>query len=265
MLIAPLMTPILGVGLALAQGNAKLVKLALRTIFFGVSTSLLVAALVGALDRAAAGELVRTPEMLARGWPGLLDLFVAFVSGLAAAYANSRPGLVAALPGVAIAAALVPPIATSGLALSAGDLRLAYGSFLLFFTNMVAIVLAAGASLWAVGVRKQSDRSWLRYLGNAFLLLVVVLGVHLSQRERVEVADRVRGAAEAALPPTLQVVEVEVHEVGADVRVRLVLGGTAQPGPELGAALQRVVGERLEAPVELRLAYVWQAVLPAGR
>ncbi|MCK5945209.1 MAG: DUF389 domain-containing protein, partial [Planctomycetes bacterium] len=92
MLIAPLMTPILGVGLALAQGNVLLIKLAMRTIAYGVFTSVALAALVGGLNHAAVGEAVRTPEMLARGWPGLIDLFVAFVSGLAAAYANSRPG-----------------------------------------------------------------------------------------------------------------------------------------------------------------------------
>ena len=263
MLIAPLMTPILGVGLALAQGNVMLMKLAFKTIAYGVSTSLLLAAGVGWIDQAAAGELVASSEMLGRGWPGLIDLFVAFVSGLAAAYANSRPSLVAALPGVAIAAALVPPIATSGLALSAGDLRLAYGSFLLFFTNMVAIVLAAGVSLWAVGVRKQTERAWLRHVGNAFLLLVVVLAVHLSQRTRVEVADRARAAAREALPAGLRIVEVKVRNAGGGYTVRLELGGREPPAPAVGRALQQRLRSALDAPVELRLAYVWQDVLPA--
>ncbi|HEB53943.1 MAG TPA: DUF389 domain-containing protein, partial [bacterium] len=176
MLIAPLMTPILGVGLALAQGNARLAKLAFRTIAFGVVTSFALAAGVGWLD-GSVHLLDTTPEMLARGWPGLFDLFVACVSGLAAAYAMSRPGLVAALPGVAIAAALVPPIAVSGLATARGEWSLAYGAFLLFFTNMVAIVLAAGLSLWAVGVRGQERSGWRRHLGNAFVAAVLVLGV----------------------------------------------------------------------------------------
>ncbi|MHC5112717.1 MAG: DUF389 domain-containing protein [Planctomycetota bacterium] len=70
-------------------------------------------------------------------------MVVAFLSGLAAAYASGRPGLLSALPGVAIAAALLPPVATSGLATSIGDYDLAFGALLLFAVNMVAIVLAA--------------------------------------------------------------------------------------------------------------------------
>ena len=91
--------------------------------------------------------------MLARGGPGLLDLLVAFAAGIAAAYASSRPSLIATLPGVAIAAALVPPIATSGLALSIGDFNLAIGALLLFAINMVTIILASMLSLSAVGFR----------------------------------------------------------------------------------------------------------------
>ncbi|WP_164214175.1 DUF389 domain-containing protein, partial [Stenotrophomonas maltophilia] len=52
---------------------------------------------------------------LAMGSGTLLDLGVAFISGVAAAYAVARPNLSGALPGVAIAAALVPPIAAAGL------------------------------------------------------------------------------------------------------------------------------------------------------
>lgn len=265
MLIAPLMTPILGVGLALAQGNAQLVRLALRTIGFGVTTSLLVALTVGWLDRAAAGELIRTPEMLSRGWPGLLDLFVAFVSGLAAAYANSRRSLVAALPGVAIAAALVPPIATSGLALAAGDVRLAYGSFLLFFTNMVAIVLASACSLWAVGVRTEGKGGWLRHVGNALLLLVVVLGVHLSQRTRLALSERAAAAVGVVLPDGLRVLSVQLVEIAGGYEIALQLGGTAPPTAGVAGRVQARLASELGAPVQLRLSHVWQDVLPARK
>ena len=263
MLVAPLMTPILGVGLALAQGNAQLLKLASRTIFFGVSTSVGVAVIVGYLDQAGVGELVRTAEMSARGRPGLLDLFVAFASGLAAAYANSRPGLVAALPGVAIAAALVPPIATSGLALSAGDLELAYGAFLLFFTNMVAIVIAAGISLWAVGVRQQGRGGWLRYVGNAFLLAVVVLAVHLAQRSHSELEARAREAVVRSLPVELRALDLRLEVLGDGYRVGLQVAGTAAPSSDLGRLLQARLETALAVPVELQLAYVWEDVLPA--
>lgn len=134
MLVAPLMTPMLGVGLALAQGNPFLLRSALRSVLLGFLTAV---ALGLGLGLAHPGLQHPTLEMLSRGGPHLLDLAVAFVSGVAAAYATSRPNLLAALPGVAIAAALVPPLATAGLALSMGEFDLFVGAGLLFLTNMV--------------------------------------------------------------------------------------------------------------------------------
>ena len=178
MLVAPLMTPLLGVGLALVQGNPVLAILSLRSVVFGLGVSLLGGFLVGF---ATLSFEEPTREMLSRGGPGLLDLSVAFAAGLAAAYASTRSSLIAALPGVAIAAALVPPIATSGLALSLGDFPLAIGALLLFIINMVTIVLASMASLWAVGFRnlKQST-GWTRMAGGAVIASVLSLGVYLS-------------------------------------------------------------------------------------
>ena len=178
MLVAPLMTPLLGLGLALVQGNVMLAKISTHSVFFGICVALLVGFLVGV---AIPGFDQPTEEMLARGGPGLLDLFVAFASGLAAAYASSRPGLLAALPGVAIAAALVPPIATSGLALSQGDYNLFGNALLLFTINMFTIILASILSLWMVGFRSFKKTSpWVIYMGIAVTVIVFVIGVLLS-------------------------------------------------------------------------------------
>ncbi|MGD9253229.1 MAG: DUF389 domain-containing protein [Holophagae bacterium] len=178
MLVAPLMTPLLGLGLSLVQGNPVLAQISIRAVVYGVLVALAVALGVGLLTP---GFDEPTREMLGRGGPGLLDLFVAFASGLAAAYASSRPGLLAALPGVAIAAALVPPLATSGLALSLGNLDLAINALLLFAINMVTIVLATVISLWFVGLRgiKKISR-WRVRAGAAMLAAILTLGVYLS-------------------------------------------------------------------------------------
>jgi uncharacterized hydrophobic protein (TIGR00271 family) len=180
MLVAPLMTPLLGLGLALVQGNPVLARISVRAVLLGLGVSLLVGFLTGLLNP---GFDEPTREMLSRGGPGLLDIFVAFASGLAAAYASSRPGLLAALPGVAIAAALVPPIATSGMALSLGDFHLAAGALLLFVINMVTIVLASMVSLWVVGLRKVGRASrWSLTAVGILMLAIVALGVYLSVR-----------------------------------------------------------------------------------
>jgi len=258
MLIAPLMTPILGVGLALAQGNAVLARMALRSIAFGVGTSFVLAVIVGLVERASE-SLTITEQMLGRGWPGLIDLMIAFVSGLAAAYANSRPGLVAALPGVAIAAALVPPIATSGLAFAAGDLSLAYGSFLLFFANMVAIVLAASFSMWAVGVRRQKDTGWVRHIGTCFVVMALALSVYLTQRTRHgdAVLERgVRVAVESNLPTTLSLLDVTGRRTADSLVVTVHVGGQNPPATEVAEQLRKVVASIVDAPVAVHLSYV---------
>jgi len=236
MLVAPLMTPLLGMGLALVQGNPVLAKISLRAVLLGLAVSLLVGVLTGVLTP---GFDEPTREMLGRGGPGILDLVVAFASGLAAAYASSRPGLLAALPGVAIAAALVPPIATAGLALSLGELNLAVGALVLFMVNMVAIVLATVVAFWVVGLRRVGTTSrWVQSTLGVVLLLVLALGIYLSLRP-----DNV--PREQRIPATLRLAMQE--RLGSDYR----LSGIAVAYDELGAQLYiRIVGDEL-APEDL--------------
>ena len=180
MLVAPLMTPILGAGLALVQGNALLLRNAARSIFLGYLMALLIGLVAGWSFPAPA----LTAELLARGGPTLLDLGVALLSGLAAAYCLGRPGLVAALPGVAIAAALVPPIATTGISLALGAHANAAGSALLFFTNVIAIILGAALALWGAGVRgaiaSGGRKGWVRTAFLTLLLVATALAVQLA-------------------------------------------------------------------------------------
>lgn len=121
MLVAPLMTPLLGAGLALIYGNRPLFFKAIRSISLGVVIAFFIGTLVGLLslgipDYLFAGDgLVLTNEMIARSQPNLLDPFIGFAAGLAGGFAIGRDGQIGTVAGVAIAAALVPPIATAGL------------------------------------------------------------------------------------------------------------------------------------------------------
>jgi uncharacterized hydrophobic protein (TIGR00271 family) len=92
-----------------------------------------------------------TSEILARTQPNVLDLGVALASGAAAGYAISRKEVAAALPGVAIAAALVPPLCVVGYGLGTSQLTIASGSLLLFITNLIAIIFAAALTFLALG------------------------------------------------------------------------------------------------------------------
>jgi uncharacterized hydrophobic protein (TIGR00271 family) len=256
MLVAPLMTPLLGLGLALVQGNPVLARLSFRSVVFGLCVSLLGGFLVGF---STVGFEEPTREMLGRGGPGLLDLFVAFAAGLAAAYASSRPSLIAALPGVAIAAALVPPIATSGLALSLGDFPLAMGALLLFCINMVTIVLASMVSLWLVGFRNLKKASHLTMMaGSVVLVLVLALGVYLSlQPTEHELAEDVPAGLVEALQESLGTdyqldsLTVAYDELGVHLNVNVV--GKEPATEELATDVRTVASDQYGQPVRVRL------------
>jgi uncharacterized hydrophobic protein (TIGR00271 family) len=116
MLVAPLMTPLIGAGFALVQGNVRLYRKSMAAMGIGILTGLALSLFISMLAHRHDLSL----EIIARASPDVLDIFIALLSGMAAAYAFARPTLMGTLAGVAIAAALVPPLATVGIGLSRG-------------------------------------------------------------------------------------------------------------------------------------------------
>ncbi|MCB0328363.1 MAG: DUF389 domain-containing protein [Bdellovibrionales bacterium] len=209
MVVAPLMTPLLSAGLSLAQGNLPL----FRTAAFSVGMGFVLAISVGFAFGSLFGPDEPTAEILARGGPTLLDMAVAFFSGIAAAHCVARPNLSAALAGVAIAAALVPPLSAIGLSLALGAYQNAEGAALLFGTNIVAIILGASVSIFAAGVRGKGKGSggeaWARRSLVGLLLCALALAVPLSPvrifkaASNAEVPDEILGKLSKIVADTL--------------------------------------------------------------
>ena len=118
MLVAPLMSPIIGIGLASITGDTKLLTSSTSSLIRGAVLAVLLAFLLtwlnGFLPFASLHSDELTRELLARTLPSPIDLSIALAGGLAAAFALALPNLSAALPGVAIATALMPPLCTVG-------------------------------------------------------------------------------------------------------------------------------------------------------
>lgn len=262
MLVAPLMTPLVAIGLAVVQGNRLLLRMALKTVLIGFLLAVLVAFGCAKLAAVLGGPLANWPnsEMLARGSPGILDLLVAFTSGLAAAYAMGRKNLVSALPGVAIAAALVPPVATSAIAAALGEYRLAGGALLLFFTNIVAIVLASCVSLALVGVRDTHAHGtrvrWSPLVLAALCALAVGLAVVESRPPLpTAVIDEVRAAVERT--PNYTLAEVRLSHTGGERALLVAVECSAEEHDEdlvvLLARLRSIATSRLGEETGVRL------------
>jgi len=147
MLLAPLMQPIVSLSMGVLRQDTALEINGAKTIAIGVLAVLATAAII-----ALSTPIERlTTEMAGRLSPTILDLFVAIVSGAAAAYAKSNEKILGSLAGVAIAVALVPPIAVAGIGLGWADWHMFSTAFLLFITNLVGIVLAAAFTFAMLG------------------------------------------------------------------------------------------------------------------
>ncbi len=138
MLISPLMGPIIGLGFALATFDSVEMQRAIKALVLGVALAIAFCALVVILSPLR----TLTDEIAARTRPNLFDLLVALFSGLAGTYAMIR-GRHGTIVGVAIATALMPPIAVIGYGLATQNWAVVGGSSLLFFTNLMTIAAAA--------------------------------------------------------------------------------------------------------------------------
>jgi len=145
MLVAPLMSPIIGIGLASIVGDANLARSSAIALLRGGGLAILLSSLMTLVNtRLPFVVLQELPaEVLARTHPSPIDLVIALAGGLAAAYALTRPNISAALPGVAIATALMPPLCTVGIGLALAHWDVAGGATLLFITNAITIAFAA--------------------------------------------------------------------------------------------------------------------------
>jgi uncharacterized hydrophobic protein (TIGR00271 family) len=153
MLVAPLMSPIIGIGLASLTGDARLFSDSSVALARGALLAITMAALLTWANRFLPFiTLQEIPgEVLSRTHPSPIDLTVALAGGLAAAFALAMPSISAALPGVAIATALMPPLCTVGVGIAMTRWDMAGGALLLFLTNAVTIAFAAMLVFFALG------------------------------------------------------------------------------------------------------------------
>ena len=259
MLVSPLMTPIFGIALSMLRGDTRLFWKAVSTEVLGVIIAVGVAFLLGMLPLA----IEATPEMLARTKPNLLDLLVAVFAGFAGTFAIIDERVSPALPGVAIATAIVPPLSNTGLCLALGATSGAIGSFTLFVANFFAILLIGALTFTAAGMQirtvkpKQKDltRNFLFAIAG-FVFVSVLLTQSLinmvSERRNTRIVSTVitDELAQLDLPPfTLQKI---VHgQVDGNFQVIATVLTSEILSPEHVSALQEALTETLNTPTEL--------------
>ncbi len=151
MLIAPLMTPLMGMAISLVMGWPNRLTRSALIAFAGIIFAIGIGALIGLLSPTVI-DTATNSQITSRSSPTILDLIIAVAAGGAGAYGLSRPDVSDALPGVAVAIALVPPLAVVGISYSQGDWASGSGALLLFATNMLAILVVGGLTFVATGI-----------------------------------------------------------------------------------------------------------------
>lgn len=215
MLISPLMNPILAGALALILGDWSLGRRAASVLGWSIGGVIALTWLVAWLTPLKQV----TPEILARTNPNLLDLLVAVLAGLAGTLAlRGGPVGLTIIPGVAIAVAVIPPLAVVGFSLSTYHGAMAWGGFLLFVTNLVSIILSAASVFILFGFRphEKEEKGHLRLRQRMAIsaLVLVVLAVPLIHTLRKVVAQaNLRSAVASALDESFKTPDSTVADM----------------------------------------------------
>ncbi|AFL84909.1 TIGR00341 family protein [Belliella baltica DSM 15883] len=181
MLISPLMGPIMGIGMAAGINDFELLKRSLKNLGIAVLISILTSTIYFSFTPLIDAQ----SELLARTEPSIWDVLIALFGGLAGIVAGSRKEKSNAIPGVAIATALMPPLCTAGYGLATGNLYYFFGAFYLFFINSVFISLSTYLIVRFMKFPKKEfldrdrEKTVKRYI-TIFTLLTVVPSIYLA-------------------------------------------------------------------------------------
>ncbi len=279
MIIAPLMAPIMSLAFGIVDFDRRLIARSAVSVISGV---VLVVAFAYATT-VLFGLRIAGSEVLSRTAPSLLDLGVAVAAGAAAAFSYTRRSIVSSIAGVAIAVALVPPLAVSGIGLAlgrqtsveaglsltelglySGGSDIAKGAFVLFLTNLIGIV-AVGIAVFAV----QRYGHWKKALVGLVLtltlsaLLIQPLGLALHRLYVKSTALRILATMGSVSPETFvaqaKIESVNVTYQGNDLYIYI---DAIAPREVTGDLQERVDGFQqiltviLEEPVNLELEVI---------
>jgi uncharacterized hydrophobic protein (TIGR00271 family) len=264
MLVAPLMTPILATAAALLVVDLRMLLSSIGTLASGVAVAIGTSMFVTWVGLQNFTTTYSLPsEILGRTQPSLLDLGVAIAAGLAGGYVLTHPKASSSLPGVAIAVALVPPLATVGILIKIGATGQAGGAFLLFLTNLFAIVLSVIVVMVLSGFIPPEIR--LEGFRNARIGLVVsavvliAIAVPLTIHTVGVIQDQ-----RFARTVTIEVAQWDPNATIEDLAADLQPGGravvdlivsTTSAAPQPSWKLADAVSERVGSAVDIRIRY----------
>lgn len=271
MLVAMMLGPISGAALAIIDYRIPFLRKSLLTVLAGATMVVVIGFIVGWMHQ----DSPLTNEILSRTQPTSMDLMIALAGGTAGAYAMISPQLSVAVVGVAVATALVPPLAASGILFAHGESSLGFGALLLALTNIIAIQFTNALVLWSAGFRRLVEDDYKSSPIVAFfrrnavpLMLLVGIGAYLTynfntitkkQKFENEVKESLNDyfIDKGNALTTTQFVPREDYQT-----VRAVIRGETRPSSDEARYLEQQINKTIEQeypkyqPVRLQLRYI---------
>lgn len=268
MLLAPLFIPLQAVAFAITEGKSALFWRSLGVLLL---SSLMSVGIAMAVVWMVPLE-VETSEILARVSPNIYDLFIAAFSAVIALLALVYKRLSQSVAGVAMAAALMPPLGVIGIQIGFGNIDKAMGALLLFTTNIVAIVLVGVLMFVLYGFHPHKDKSY-SVITQALFLLVVTVGLSVplvasiqSQQSEIilynKVSTELAEVVQSAIPLG-EISDLEVEDLDDLVSISLDLR-LPEEVVLFESDLQNftdMISERMEREVNLNLDIIRTASL----
>jgi uncharacterized hydrophobic protein (TIGR00341 family) len=179
MMLAPMLSPFIAGSISLAVGDRALMKKSLfagsASILLGFATAYLISLPLNFSFTSALSTVLS---------PGSLAVPLSIIVGAAAALSFTT-GFRDQIAGVAVAVALVPPIAAAGLTFGAGRYILGFKALNLAVMNALAVLVSGFACLKAMGLepstyyKKKSAESMMKAVPIG-IVLIMLLGIPLS-------------------------------------------------------------------------------------
>lgn len=258
MLIAPLMTPILGISAGIVNTWIKRIAASAGLVTAGAGAAVGLAVVVGQWIPIIV-PLAENTQVTSRVSPNIVDMLIALAAGAAGAYANVDDRVSDSIAGVAIAVALVPPLGVVGLTLQAGMFEDSLGAVLLFLTNLVSIILAAAVVFFLTGYAPyrglQENRARVLSLIRTVILaaIIIMIPLGLTAEDVISRSARTRIANDAVTEwldgSSLAAQRIDVS--GTDVGVFVTGPGDV---PDL-AGLEATLAEGFGTPVAITVEH----------
>jgi uncharacterized hydrophobic protein (TIGR00271 family) len=196
MLIAPFLSPALGVSMGLIKGDINMFKKGLITLLAGVVVGIIASIIITGIYPIRE----TTPAIMDRSAPTLVQLIIALLAGAAAAFSYAHRRVRAVLSGAFVALALVPPISIIGIGITFWNWEIVGGASLLLAANVIGLSLAAVIIFFVFGFRPINQPKTLRefrvgitWLAGLFLIIALPLGyimqtiiIDINQKNTVE-------------------------------------------------------------------------------